>query len=123
MWQKLKLEKPNIATKVMLEHNVAIVVKTHSKINTTSIEVDNQMVVIQIQVGRNIVENVLLDGGASINIITKNLKTKLGLPKPRPTPYHLRMADQIISCETISLLSIGVSKIKINEKFELKQGT
>jgi hypothetical protein len=107
----------------MLEHNVAIVVKTHSKINTTSIEVDNQMVVIQIQVGRNIVENVLLDGGPSINIITKNLKTKLGLPKPRPTPYHLRMADQIISGETISLLSIGVSKIKINEKFELKQGT
>ncbi len=123
MWQKLKLKKPNIATKVMLEHNVAIVVKTHSKINTTSIEVDNQMVVIQIQVGRNIVENVLLDGGPSINIITKNLKTKLGLPKPRPTPYHLRMADQIISGETISLLSIGESKIKINEKFELKQGT
>jgi hypothetical protein len=107
----------------MLEPNVAIVVKTHLKINTTSIKLDNQMVVIQIQVGRNIVETVLLDGGASVNIITKNLITKLGLPKPRPAPYHLKMVDQIISYEIVSLLSIGVSKIRINEEFELKQGT
>jgi hypothetical protein len=51
------------------------------------------MAVIQVQVGKNIVEDVLIDGGTSVNIITKNLKTKLGLPKPRPFPYHLRMAD------------------------------
>jgi hypothetical protein len=52
------------------------------------------MVVIQVQVGKNIVENVLIDGGASVNIITKNLRTKVGLPKPKPTPYHIRMANQ-----------------------------
>jgi hypothetical protein len=51
------------------------------------------MAIIQVQVGKNIVENVLLDGEASVNIITKHLKTKLGLPKPISTPYHLRMAD------------------------------
>ncbi len=51
------------------------------------------MVDIQIQVGKTIVEEVLLDGGANVNIITGNLRKKLGLPKPRPTPYHLRMAD------------------------------
>jgi len=28
------------------------------------------MAIIQIQVGKNIVEDVLLDGGASVNIIT-----------------------------------------------------
>jgi hypothetical protein len=33
----------------------------------------------------------MLDGGTSVNIITKNLKTKLGLPKPRLAPCHLRM--------------------------------
>jgi hypothetical protein len=38
----------------------------------------------------------LLDGGANVNIIIKNLKTKLGLPKPRPAPYHLIMANQSI---------------------------
>ncbi len=36
----------------------------------------------------------MIDGGISVNIITENLIIKLGLPKPRSTPYHLRMADQ-----------------------------
>jgi hypothetical protein len=58
------------------------VVKTHFKIDTTITEVDNWMVVIQVQIGKNIVEDVLLNGGASVNIITENLKTKLGLSKP-----------------------------------------
>jgi hypothetical protein len=40
------------------------------------------MVVTQVQVKKNTIEDVLLDGGASVNIITKNLGTKLGLPKP-----------------------------------------
>jgi hypothetical protein len=52
------------------------------------------VVVIQVQVGKNIVEDVLIDGGTIVNIITWNLWTKLGLPKPRPTPYHLKMANQ-----------------------------
>jgi hypothetical protein len=41
------------------------------------------MTVIQV-----LVEDILIDGEASLKIITKNLKTKLGLPKPRPIPYH-----------------------------------
>jgi hypothetical protein len=52
------------------------------------------MAVIQVQVGKNIIEDVWLDGGANVNIITQNLKTKLSLPKPRLVPYHLRMAHQ-----------------------------
>jgi hypothetical protein len=32
------------------------------------------MVIIQVQIGKNIVEDVLLDSGYGINIITKNLK-------------------------------------------------
>ncbi len=41
MWQKLKIEKPNITVKVVLEPSVAIVIKTHFKVDTTSIEVNN----------------------------------------------------------------------------------
>jgi hypothetical protein len=52
------------------------------------------MSVIQVQVGKNIVEDVLIDGGASVNIIIENLRTKLGLPKPKPVPYHLRMTNE-----------------------------
>jgi hypothetical protein len=43
--------------------------------------------------GKNIIEDVLINGGINVNIIVKNLITKLGLPKPSPTPYHLKMAD------------------------------
>jgi hypothetical protein len=35
-----------------------------------------------------------LDGGFGANIITKQLRLRLGLPKPKSTPYSLRMANQ-----------------------------
>ncbi len=52
------------------------------------------MVVIQVQIRKNIVEDVLLDGGSRINIITKQLRLKLGLPKPKLVPYNMKMRDQ-----------------------------
>ncbi len=61
-------------------------VETHFEVDTKVIEVDNQMAFIQVQVGKNNVEDVLLDGGASVNIITENLRTKLGLPKLKLAP-------------------------------------
>jgi len=45
-------------------------------------------------VGKNIFGDVLIDGGANVNTIIENLKTKLSLPKPKPAPYHLRMTNQ-----------------------------
>jgi hypothetical protein len=93
MWQKLKPKKSNIVTKVILKPSVVTMVELHSKVDTVIIKIDNQTVIIQVQVGKNIVEDVLLNGGTSANIITNNLKTKLGLPKPRLVPYHLRMVD------------------------------
>jgi hypothetical protein len=54
------------------------------------------MAVIQVQVGKKIVKDVLIDGreNVHVNIIIENLKTKLGLPKPILAPYHLKMVDQ-----------------------------
>jgi hypothetical protein len=92
IWQILKPKKPNIVNKVIPEPSVAILIETHSKVNIIAIELNNQMVVIQVQVGKNIVEDVLLDGRASVNIIIENLRTKLGLPKLRPASYHPIMA-------------------------------
>ncbi len=46
MWPKLKLEKPNITTKQISKPNIVTVVETHFELNTTTIKVDNQMVVI-----------------------------------------------------------------------------
>jgi len=48
MWQKLKIERRNITTKVIPKLSVVIVIETHPEIDTTTIEVDNQMVVIQV---------------------------------------------------------------------------
>jgi hypothetical protein len=55
------------------------------------------MVVFQVHVGENIVEDVLLDGGLGVNIITKDLRKKLGLHISKPTPYTLRMTNQTLT--------------------------
>jgi hypothetical protein len=39
----------------------------------TSIMIDLHMVVIQVHVGKNIIENVLLDGGYNVNIMMEEL--------------------------------------------------
>jgi hypothetical protein len=52
------------------------------------------MVVIQIQVGNNFIEDVLLDGGYGVNIINEKLRRYLGLSKPKPTLYNQCMANQ-----------------------------
>jgi len=55
------------------------------------------MVIIQIHVGKYIMDDMLIDGGSKVNIIIVNLRVQLGLPKPNPTPYNLRMANQTIT--------------------------
>jgi len=52
------------------------------------------MAVIQVKIGKNTIEDVLLDGSSRVNIIIEQLRLRLGLPKPKPTPYNLRMVDQ-----------------------------
>jgi hypothetical protein len=39
-------------------------------------------------------EDLLLDGGFGVNIITEQLRLSLGLLMPKPTPYNLKMVDQ-----------------------------
>jgi hypothetical protein len=51
------------------------------------------MAVIHVQVGKNIVEDVLTNGGASVNITIKNFITNIGLRKPKLAPYRVKMVD------------------------------
>ncbi len=67
------------------------------ELTTASISIDHQMAIIQVQVGKNFIEDVLLDGGFGINIIMEKLRLQLGLSKPKPTPYNLHMANQTIA--------------------------
>ncbi len=49
-------------------------VETYVELNIVAIKVDNQMTIMQVQVGKNIVEDVLIDGGTSVNIIIETSK-------------------------------------------------
>ena len=59
--------------------------------------IDKHMPVISICIGKNIVDDVLLDGGSRVNVITEEERRKLGLPKPSPAPFNLRMANGTIA--------------------------
>ena len=71
--------------------------------------IDKHMPVISISIGKNIVDDVLLDRGSGVNVITKEERCKLGLPKPSPAPFNLKMANGTIA------KPIGLSKdVKIH---------
>jgi hypothetical protein len=40
------------------------------------------------------VRDVLLDGGSDVTIISESLRKKLGLKKPKPAPFIVKMVDQ-----------------------------
>jgi hypothetical protein len=61
------------------------------------IVIDHQMVVIQVQVGKNFIDDVLINGGSRLNIIIENVRVQLGLLKPDPTSYNLCMANQTLA--------------------------
>ncbi len=90
LWQKLKPEKTQILSKATTNKQVN---SSIPKVGTTIVAIDNHMV-IQVQIGKNTIEDVLLDGGFGVNIITLQLRLRLGLPKPKLAPYHLRMVNQ-----------------------------
>ncbi len=59
--------------------------------------IDHQMAMIQVQVGKKFIDDVLIDVRFGVNIIIANLKVQLGLSKLNPTPYNLCMANQTIA--------------------------
>ncbi len=67
----------------MKKDQVADVCKVTTKVK----DFDEAMLVVQVQVGKFEVRNVLLDGGSNVNIISESLKKKLKLK--RPQSFHL----------------------------------
>jgi hypothetical protein len=60
------------------------------------VAIDHQMVVIHVHVVKFFIDDLLINGGSRINIITEN-RVQLGLSKLNPMPYNLRVANQIIA--------------------------
>ncbi len=67
------------------------------KLAYATVVIDHQMAMIQVQVDKNFIDDVLIDGGSRVNIIIDNLKVQLSLSKPNPAPYNLHMVDQTIA--------------------------
>jgi hypothetical protein len=59
-----------------------------------AVTIDHHMAIIQVQVGKNIMEDVLLDGRSNININTEELLWKLGLSQLELDPYNFKMVNQ-----------------------------
>jgi hypothetical protein len=55
--------------------------------------IDHQMAMIQVQVGKNSIDDVLIDGRLRLNIMIENPRVQLGLSKLNLAPYNLRMED------------------------------
>jgi hypothetical protein len=53
--------------------------------------------VIQVQVGKNFIDDALPNGGYGVNIIIKKLTIQLNLSKPNLTFYNFLMVDQTIA--------------------------
>ena len=70
--------------------------------------IDKHMPVISISISKNIVDDVLLDGGLGVNVITEEERRKLGLPKPSPAPFNLKMANGTIAKPTGLLRDVKI---------------
>jgi Ethanolamine utilization protein EutJ (predicted chaperonin) len=91
LWKKLKLKKTQNLSIVTIDKQVGSLVP---KVRTTIVVMDSHMAIIQVHIKNNTIEDVLLNGGSRNNIITKQLRSRLGLPKPKHAPYNLKMAYQ-----------------------------
>jgi hypothetical protein len=60
-----------VATKFNLKKIIIIVLKPNLVI--VYVAINPHMVMIQVQVGKNLSKDVLLDGGSGVNIMTKKL--------------------------------------------------
>ncbi len=81
--QKLKPKKTKNFNKVTTNKQAGSSIR---EVGTIVVVVNNHLEIIQMQIRKNTIEDVLLDGGSGITIITKQLRLKLGLPKPKRTP-------------------------------------
>ena len=70
--------------------------------------IDKHMPVISICIGKNVVDDVLLDGGSVVNVITEEERCRLGLPKPSPAPFNLKMANGTIAKSTSLLRDVKI---------------
>ena len=66
------------------------------------------MPMISTCIGKNIVDDVLIYGESGVNVITEEERCRLGLPKPSPAPFNLKMANGTIAKPTGLLRDVKI---------------
>jgi hypothetical protein len=71
------------------------------------------MTIIPIQIGRNVIEEILNDWGSGFSIITKELLVKLGLPRPNHALHKLKMVNHTMTklvglVKSLKILNYGI---------------
>jgi hypothetical protein len=72
------------------------------------VAIGHHMARIEVQVGKNFIEDVFLDSDSKINIIIKKLRMQLGLSKPKLAPYNLHMVNQSIVKPLVLIKNIKI---------------
>jgi hypothetical protein len=73
---KIKKKKTYNLSRITTNKQVSSLV---SNVRTIVVPIDNHMAVIQVQIRKNIIKDVLLDAGSRVNIIIEQLRLRLGL--------------------------------------------
>ncbi len=71
LWQKLKPKENQNVSKTTTNKQISPFIL---EVGTIVIVIHNHMAVIHVQIGKNTIEDVLLDGVSKVNIITKQLR-------------------------------------------------
>jgi hypothetical protein len=83
--EKMKTNKPQMNIRAMNGKATTYVVPNISII---------AVAIIQVQINKNIIHDVLLNWGSKVNIIIEQLKARLRKPKPKLVLYNLWMGYQ-----------------------------
>jgi hypothetical protein len=59
--------------------------------------INKHMPVISVSICKNMVDDILIEGGSGVNVITKDERWRLGLLKPSTTLFKLKMANNTIA--------------------------
>ncbi len=86
--------KQYILAKLFLKKPIVL---PKSNLTIALVTIDPHMAISQVHIGKNLVKDVLLDGGFGVNIIINDLWKKLGLPTLKHAFYTLQMANQTLT--------------------------
>jgi hypothetical protein len=87
------LQLRKMMTKSLLKMGEARIVDV-CKVTTTKVkDFDEAILIVQVYIRKFGVKDVLMVGGSNVNIISESLRKKLGLRKPKPTFFVIRMAN------------------------------